>query len=82
MPARGTWKQKMIMWKNLYRDKNLLVLIEANGNTRAICNGITDSQIQKYRYLAPYCPEQIETGTEGKQLFAGFKSFRSPSDSD
>lgn len=23
--ARGTWKQKMIMWKNLYRDKNLLV---------------------------------------------------------
>ena len=62
--ARATWKQRMIMWKNLYRDKNILVLIEANGNTRAICNGITDGQIQKYTYLAPYCPERIETGTK------------------
>lgn len=62
--ARGTWKQKMIMWKNLYRDKNILVLIEANGNTRAICSGITDGQIQKYRYLQPYCPEEIEVGVK------------------
>ena len=62
--SRGMFKQKMIMWKNVYRNKNLLVLIEANGNTRAICNGISDSQIQKYTYLEQYCPEEIEVGTK------------------
>lgn len=41
-----------------------MVLIESNGNTRAICNGITDGQIQKYTYQGPYCPEEIEVGTK------------------
>lgn len=62
--SKGMFKQKMIMWKNVYKNDNLLVLIEANGNTRALCNGITDSQIQKYIYLEPYCPEEIEVGTK------------------
>lgn len=62
--TRGIFRQKMVMWKNLYKNKNLLVLIEANGNTRAICNGITDAQIQKYSYIEPYCPEEIEVGTK------------------
>jgi hypothetical protein len=62
--SRGMFKQKMVMWKNVYKRKNLLVLIEANGNTRAICNGITDGQIQKYTYLEPYCPKEIEVGTK------------------
>lgn len=62
--TRGMFKQKMIMWKNVYKNKNLLVLIEANGNTRAICNGITDGQIQKYLYLEQYCPKEIEVGTK------------------
>ena len=62
--SRGMFKQKMVMWKNVYKNKNLLVLIEANGNTRAICNGITDGQIQKYSYLERYCPEEIEVGTK------------------
>ena len=62
--SRGMFKQKMVMWKNVYKNKNLLVLMEANGNTRAICNGITDGQIQKYVYLERYCPEEIEVGTK------------------
>lgn len=62
--TKGMFKQKMIMWKNVYKNDNLLVLIEANGNTRALCNGITDSQIQKYTYHEPYCPEKIEVGTK------------------
>lgn len=62
--ARRTWKQKMIMWKNLYRDRNLLVLIEANGNTRPVCNGITDGQIQKYTYLESYRPEELDIGAK------------------
>lgn len=62
--SRGMFKQKMVMWKNVYKNKNLLVLIEANGNTRAICNGITDGQIQKYKYYEHYCPEEIEVGTK------------------
>ena len=62
--SKGMFKQKMIMWKNIYRDRNLLVMIEANGNTRAICHGITDSQIQKYTYLELYCPQEIEVGTK------------------
>lgn len=62
--SKSMFKQKMIMWKNVYKDKNLLVMIEANGNTRALCHGITDSQIQKYVYLEPYCPEKIEVGTK------------------
>lgn len=62
--SRGMFKQKMVMWKNVYKNKNILVLIEANGNTRAICNGITDGQIQKYTFLEKYCPEEIEVGTK------------------
>ena len=62
--SKGMFKQKMIMWKNVYKNDNLLVLIEANGNTRAFCNGITDSQIQKYIYLETYCPREIEVGTK------------------
>ena len=62
--SKGMLKQKMIMWKNVYKNNNLLVLIEANGNTRALCNGITDGQIQKYTYHEPYCPEEIEVGTK------------------
>lgn len=62
--SKGMFKQKMIMWKNVYKNNNLLVLIEANGNTRALCNGITDGQIQKYTYREPYCPEEIEVGTK------------------
>ena len=62
--SRGMFKQKMIMWKNVYKNKNLLVMIEANGNTRALCHGITDSQIQKYTYSEPYCPQEIEVGTK------------------
>ena len=62
--SKGMLKQKMIMWKNVYKNDNLLVLIEANGNTRALCNGITDGQIHKYTYREPYCPEEIEVGTK------------------
>lgn len=62
--SKGMLKQKMITWKNVYKNDNLLVLIEANGNTRTICNGITDSQIQKYNYREPYCPKEIEVGTK------------------
>ena len=62
--SKGMLKQKMIMWKNVYKNNNLLVLIEANGNTRALCNGITDGQIQKYIYRDLYCPEEIEVGTK------------------
>ncbi|MBD5532609.1 MAG: RNAseH domain-containing protein [Lachnospiraceae bacterium] len=62
--SKGMFKQKMVMWKNVYKNNNLLVLIEANGNTRAICNGITDGQIQKYTYQEHYCPEEIEVGTK------------------
>ncbi len=62
--SKGMLKQKMVMWKNVYKNDNLLVLIEANGNTRALCNGITDGQIQKYTYHESYCPEEIEVGTK------------------
>ena len=62
--SRGMFKQKMIMWKNVYKNDPLLVLVEANGNTRAVCSGITDGQIQKYAYPEPYCPEKIEVGTK------------------
>lgn len=62
--SKGMLKQKMIMWKNVYKNDNLLVLIEANGNTRALCNGITDGQIQKYTYHEAYCPKEIEVGTK------------------
>lgn len=64
--SKSILKQKMIMWKHIYKNKNLLVLIEANGNTRSLCYGITDSEIQKYNYLEPYCPEEIEVGTKEK----------------
>lgn len=37
--SKGMFKQKMIMWKNVYKNDNLLVLIEANGNTRAFAQG-------------------------------------------
>ena len=74
--ARRTWKQKMIMWKNLYRDRNLLVLIEANGNTRPVCNGITDGQIQKYTYLESYRPEELDIGAKDSRYLLNLNDSR------
>ena len=64
--SNGWMKQKMITWKNVYQTDPLLVLMEANENTRRFCKGITDGEIQTYRYRALYCPEELEVGSKEK----------------
>ncbi len=55
----GALKEKMMIWKNIYREKNLLVLIEGNWDNYKIFKGITDKALHEYVYLKPYCPQKL-----------------------
>lgn len=46
------------------KGEKVLFLIESNSNTRLIFKGISDISINNYDYEAPYCPKEIDIGTD------------------
>lgn len=62
--SRAPAKQKLIELKNRYRKKEetVLLLIQSDGNTRALWSGISDKEIGNYTVTEPYCPTQINVG--------------------
>ena len=74
--SRNMFKQKMKKWKSLYKNKDALVLIESNGNTRAICPEISDSSISKYEYNKLYCPKEINIGTKENSYMESFENSK------
>lgn len=63
----GTIKQKMLGYRNLYKNEAALILINANGNTRSdMWPGISDKSISTYDCKSDYVPSKINIGAKGK----------------
>lgn len=63
----GTIKQKMLGYRNLYKNDPALVFINANGNTRSdMWPGISDKSISTYNNISDYTPSEINIGAKGK----------------
>lgn len=62
--SRSPAKQKLLELKNHYYEKenSVLFVIQSDGNTRALWNGISDKEIGGYTMAKEYCPIQINVG--------------------
>lgn len=62
--SRAPAKQKLIELKNRYykKEDSVLVVIQSDGNTRAVWGGISDKAISGYDMTSEYCPAQIDAG--------------------
>lgn len=61
---RSGLRTKLLGLQALYRKKPALILIQANGTTRYLWNGITDKKISEYHMKEDYIPEKIDIGTK------------------
>lgn len=41
----------------------MLLVVQSDGNTRAVWSGISDKEIGRYDIMEPYCPSEISVGT-------------------
>jgi hypothetical protein len=66
--SRAPAKQKLIELKNRYYMKadRVLLVIQSDGNTRAVWSGISDKEIGEYTVATEYCPTQINVGMSKK----------------
>lgn len=57
-------KQELIQLKNCYctKEKGVLFVVQADGNTRAVWSGISDKEIGNYVVKETYCPTEINVG--------------------
>ncbi len=57
-------KQKLLDLKNIYdtKDNCVLMLVQSDGNTRALWSGISDKEIGDYSVEDKYCPSKINVG--------------------
>jgi len=62
--SRSPAKQKLIELKNRYyaSDDGVLLIVQSDGNTRALWSGISDKEIGGYAVTEDYCPAQINAG--------------------
>ena len=62
--SRTPAKQKLIELKNRYDtpENGVLVLVQSDGNTRAVWGGISDKEISGYAMVDEYCPSQVNVG--------------------
>lgn len=62
--SRAPARQKMIELKNQYYEKEdgVLLVVQSDGNTRALWSGISDKEIGEYSLAGEYDPVQINVG--------------------
>lgn len=62
--SRSPAKQKLIELKNQYykKENSVLLIVQSDGNTRALWSGISDKEIGSYNLTDNYCPAQINAG--------------------
>ena len=62
--SRVPAKQKLIELKNYFYNKEngVLLVVQSDGNTRAVWSGISDKEIGGYDVIEPYCPTEINVG--------------------
>ena len=62
--SRVPAKQKLIELKNHYNSKenSVLLVVQADGNTRTVWSGLSDKEIGGYHAAHLYCPSEINVG--------------------
>lgn len=60
--ARGGFVTKLLNLRTGYHDNDGLVLVPANGVTRSLWHGISDTSISGYNMKKPFVPEIIKIG--------------------
>jgi hypothetical protein len=62
--SRTPAKQKLIELKNHYytKENSVLLVLQSDGNTRAVWSGLSDKEIGRYDVVEPYCPAEINVG--------------------
>ena len=60
--ARGGFVTKLLGLRAIYHDNDGLVLVPANGVTRSLWHGISDTSISGYNMKKPFVPEIIKIG--------------------
>lgn len=60
--ARGGFVTKLLGLRAIYHDNDGLVLVPANGVTRSLWHGISDTSISGYNMKKPFVPEKIKIG--------------------
>lgn len=60
--ARGGFVTKLLGLRAIYHDNDGLVLVLANGVTRSLWHGISDTSISGYNMKKPFVPEKIKIG--------------------
>ena len=74
--VRSPAKQKLIELKNRFNkpETPVVLVIQSDGNTRALWSGISDKEISGYDVENDYCPVQINTGTSQNPNPLGLKN--------
>lgn len=62
--SRSPAKQRLIALKNQYstKENSVLLVVEADGNSRELWSGISDKEIEQYSLVGEYSPSQINVG--------------------
>jgi len=62
--SRAPAKQKLIELKNYYyaKENGILLVVQSDGNTRAVWRGISDKDIESYSAIESYCHTEINVG--------------------
>lgn len=60
--ARGGFVTKLLGLRAIYHDNDGLVLVPANGVTRSLWHGISDTSVSGYNMKKPFVPEKIKIG--------------------
>ncbi len=63
-------KKELIELKNYYdnTESSVLMLVQADGNTRALWSGIADKEISDYSLTDKYCPSKINVGKSKSKI--------------
>lgn len=70
--ARGGFVTKLLGLRAIYHDNDGLVLVPANGVTRSLWHGISDTSISGYNMKKPFVPEKIKIGNSFSERTEAF----------
>lgn len=70
--ARGGFVTKLLGLRAIYHDNDGLVLVPANGVTRSLWHGISDTSISGYNMKKPFVTEKIKIGNSFSERTEAF----------
>lgn len=69
---RDMFRQKLLVWAELYKKDPFVVLLDADPQARKLYPGFDDEMLKSYEYEDTYRPSQLEIGTPESPRTANF----------